>query len=253
MGQAIIDEETLTGIADAIRTRKGTSDLIPTPNMRSEILSISGGGGESHREVASIIADGASYIKTDIYPNPNYTIEMECRLHTIVDDRYDFFFGTRFGDAGRWQARFDTSSSSYPNGLRVQRSPLYNASGSGNWIDTGTYKADWMDFKKFRLEKNKVYIDEDDTLIGNFTASASIAHYPFALYLFSVNDSEEESHAVSGCGHIECKYVKIWDNNDNLVADFVPVVKMDGTVCMYDKVNKRYYYNAGTGTFTYTE
>ena len=42
MGKAIIDEETLTGIADAIRTRKGTSYLIPTPNMKNEILSISG-------------------------------------------------------------------------------------------------------------------------------------------------------------------------------------------------------------------
>lgn len=251
MGKAIIDEETLTGIADAIRTRKGTSDLIPTPNMRSEILSISG-GGESHREVASIVADGNSYIKTDIYPNPNYTIEIECRLHTIVDDRYDFFFGTRFGDVGRWQARFDTSSSSYPNGLRVQRSPLYNASGSSNWIDTGTYKTDWLEFKKFRLEKKHVYID--DTLIGSFAADYnSIAHYPFALYLFSVNDTEDETAAITGCGHIECKYIKIWNNNDILVAEFVPVVKTDGTVCMYNKVNGAYYYNAGTGTFTYTE
>lgn len=44
MGKAIIDEDTLIGIADAIRTKKGTTNLIPTPNMRNEILSISGGG-----------------------------------------------------------------------------------------------------------------------------------------------------------------------------------------------------------------
>lgn len=47
MGKLLIDESTLTDIGNAIRTKKGTSGLIPTPNMKSEILSISGGGGTS--------------------------------------------------------------------------------------------------------------------------------------------------------------------------------------------------------------
>ena len=35
-----------------------------------------------------------------------------------------------------------------------------------------------------------------------------------------------------------------------LVRDFIPVVDKDGVACMYDKVNKEYYYNQGTGNFT---
>ena len=43
-------------------------------------------------------------------------------------------------------------------------------------------------------------------------------------------------------------YVKIYDN-DVLVRDFIPVLDKDGTPCMYDKVEHKLYYNAGTGDF----
>ena len=44
-------------------------------------------------------------------------------------------------------------------------------------------------------------------------------------------------------------YVKIWDSNNTLVRDFIPVLDEDGVPCMYDRVEKKYYYNAGTGQF----
>lgn len=254
MSKVWIEEETLTGIADAIRTKKGTTDLIETLNMKSEILSISGGGEISHMVVGSIIADGASYIKTDIYPSPLYSIEMECRLHTIVDDRYDFLFGTRFDNVGRWQARFDTATAGNPNTFRVQRSKYYSESGSGNWVTSEVTKQEWMDYKVFKLEKANAYIDGE--LIGSFTDDTTYyrAHYPFSLYLFAVNDTDEiNEDPITNCGHIECKYVKIWDANDELILSLIPVVKSDGTVCMYDEVHGEYYYNAGTGEFSYSE
>ncbi len=44
-------------------------------------------------------------------------------------------------------------------------------------------------------------------------------------------------------------YARIYDVNENLVRDFIPVVNLDGTPCMYDKVTKECFYNAGTGDF----
>lgn len=41
---------------------------------------------------------------------------------------------------------------------------------------------------------------------------------------------------------------KIW-NNDTLVRDFVPTLDGNGVPCMYDRVEQKYYYNAGTGDF----
>ena len=43
-------------------------------------------------------------------------------------------------------------------------------------------------------------------------------------------------------------YCKIFDNNDNLVFDGVPVRK-NGIGYMYDKVTKRLFGNNGTGNF----
>ena len=42
--------------------------------------------------------------------------------------------------------------------------------------------------------------------------------------------------------------VKIYRNNI-LEADIIPVVDLDDTICMYDKVSNRLLYNAGTGNF----
>lgn len=40
MALGLIEDTTLTGIADAIRAKTGKSDLIPTSQMSSEIASI---------------------------------------------------------------------------------------------------------------------------------------------------------------------------------------------------------------------
>ena len=42
--------------------------------------------------------------------------------------------------------------------------------------------------------------------------------------------------------------VKIYRNNI-LEADLIPVIDLDDTICMYDKVSNRFLYNAGTGNF----
>ena len=41
---------------------------------------------------------------------------------------------------------------------------------------------------------------------------------------------------------------KFWQD-DILVRDFIPVLDKDGVPCMYDKVEHKFYYNAGTGDF----
>ena len=46
-------------------------------------------------------------------------------------------------------------------------------------------------------------------------------------------------------------FFKAWDSNGNLVRDLVPCLDNNNTPCMYDKVEGKAYYNAGTGSFTY--
>ena len=37
--------------------------------------------------------------------------------------------------------------------------------------------------------------------------------------------------------------------NGTLVRDFIPVIAPDGEACMFDKVSKKLFCNAGSGTF----
>lgn len=45
-------------------------------------------------------------------------------------------------------------------------------------------------------------------------------------------------------------YLKLYDN-DVLVRDFIPVLDGNGVPCLYDKVEREFHYNLGTGTFNY--
>lgn len=201
------------------------------------------GSSSSHVEIPSIVTDGLSYINTYICPNPNYTIEMEFKISQIVENNWDFLFGCKFGNTSGIAARFDTGESGT---LAVKRS--YTYSTAREWGVLNVTRNDFSDYRVFKLAKNEAYID--DALVYTFTGTTEVneQHYAYPLYLFTVNDSN--TTYLNNSGYLDVKYVKLWDEKDNLVLDLIPVVKNDGTVCMYNKVNGGYYYNAGTGKFT---
>ena len=55
-------------------------------------------------------------------------------------------------------------------------------------------------------------------------------------------------------GYIKAKLYscKIYDNG-TLIRDYVPAVDQNNVACLYDKVESKYYYNKGSGAFTYGE
>ena len=65
------------------------------------------------------------------------------------------------------------------------------------------------------------------------------------MYLFGVNSNG----SASFLSPIKLYSCQIYDNG-TLVRDFWPCYDPDGVACLYDKVEKKYYYNAGTGAFT---
>lgn len=66
--------------------------------------------------------------------------------------------------------------------------------------------------------------------------------YPYGgLYLFNLDNK-------SFPGKEKISYFKIYQD-DILIRDFIPVLDLYGTPCMYDLVEHKFYYNAGTGDF----
>ncbi len=60
--------------------------------------------------------------------------------------------------------------------------------------------------------------------------------------------------AVSGGAGImksvyRCYGLRLYDRKDQLIRDMIPVLDMNNIACMYDKITKQCFYNAGTGSF----
>jgi len=53
--------------------------------------------------------------------------------------------------------------------------------------------------------------------------------------------------------HISMKFYscKIYDSQNNLIRDFIPVIDENNVACLFDLVENKLYYNDGTGTFSY--
>ncbi len=80
---------------------------------------------------------------------------------------------------------------------------------------------------------------------GLYSVSTDASTVSNAIFLFAYNAGSY----VSNYGHLKLYSCQICDN-DVLVRDFVPCIKDDGEVGLYDLAGKQFYGNAGTGTFT---
>ncbi len=57
---------------------------------------------------------------------------------------------------------------------------------------------------------------------------------------------DAEPHRFAARGRL---YSFIASRNNKVIMDLIPVLDSNGTPCMYDVVEKKFYYNAGTGQF----
>lgn len=78
------------------------------------------------------------------------------------------------------------------------------------------------------------------------TPASSPAHY--LITLFCENYSGDYIYHTNG----RLYYAKLYDANGSVIRDLVPVKRIsDGAIGMYDIVNKQFYANSGSGTFSY--
>lgn len=174
-----------------------------------------------HTELASLSLDGNCYFDTEIMPNEKINTKAKWNLQS----------GTTY-IAG---ARDDNYKFGYTctDNIYVVRGTVSSAAKTTNY-----WNGDWIINQtgvNFQVGNDTVATDS----IDSFAISS-----PFYLGNMSKNS------APAGAGVVgKIYYAQIY-SGDTLVADMVPVKKSDGTLCLYDKVRKKYIYNAGTGTLT---
>ena len=173
---------------------------------------------------------GTQWIDTGYIPNTNTTVV----LGFVNQSRGNWVFGQRTAAYTTDALGLLTSDGAfvlYTPGLEIR-------------FDSSSIKYN----KKYIVTANKntfiVLSDIGEKLVEKAgTATSLNAKYP--LVLFGLVSGGSYLLANSGT---KIYYFQIYDN-DILVRDFIPVLDKDGTPCMYDKVEKKFYYNAGTGNF----
>ena len=96
----------------------------------------------------------------------------------------------------------------------------------------------------FDKNKNIATVTVNGFTISTMQSNPAIFTCDYTLTLFATNS--DGSPIIDGSERFY--YTKIYDN-DVLVRDMIPVLDRNGTPCMCDKVEGKFYYNAGTGDF----
>lgn len=194
------------------------------------------GPEKGHTEVSFIKATGTQYIDTGFIPNKDTRVVTSVEFK-ISEERQSSnmkcLFGAYYynGSSDRGQYYFSTWSGNYwcdywRNGLGFDESVSH----------TGRFTID--------MNKNKVSI----TGGGERTAGYYDFPMPITMAIFAKNQLYKGVNTITGFSEAKLYYMKIYDNG-TLVRNFIPVIDANGVACLYDRLNHRYYRNAGTGNF----
>lgn len=186
-------------------------------------------------ELEYIESTGTQYINTGVY-NSNGLITESKFLYTSIVNDYDTICGAQ--DA-------TNSASRGANCLIMRRD-------SGRLCAyIGTNPID----NSFPISNNVEYTIKFSSVINNSYATLNGETQSFniggtrgvrPLYLFGLNNNGSFTHFSKA----RIYYLKLFDNNNNLLKDFIPVMRSsDGVICMYDLISMQFYENDGTGTF----
>lgn len=174
-----------------------------------------------HTELASLSLDGNCYFDTEILPDEK----------TNTKARWNLQSGTTYIAGARddnYKIGYTCTDSIYAVRGTVSSAAKNAPFWADNWIIEQTGAS-------YKVGNTTVATDA----IDSFKLSS-----PYYLGNMSKNG------APAGTGVVgKIYYAQIY-SGDTLVADMIPVKKSDGTLCLYDKVRKKYIYNAGTGTVT---
>lgn len=180
---------------------------------------------QTPKELEYIESTGTQYVDTGVIPNQDTRIIADFQ-YTKSDTGYRFI-GCENRTNNNQKFRFGTS-------------------GGTAWLagygSSETVKYEPCDLSRHVLDFNKNIVNLDEITIFEFEEQ-TFTSYGNA-YIFSVN-----SDNIADLTPAILYFCKIYDN-DVLVRDFVPYKDEYGVVCLYDKINDKKYYNAGTGEFT---
>ena len=178
--------------------------------------------------VSYIQSSGAQYINSEVIGKSGIKVEAKVAWTDTVSD--SALIGSRSGNT-----RFNVIHS-YENGLGY---------GYGSWVSVSKSISAGTAYEITSTMKsgNQTVVVDGETV---HTATVGTTYNTgLPMFIFGAN--------YGGTFDFKAKaklyWMKIYEN-DVLIRDLWPCYDPDGVACLYDKVEKKYYYNAGSGAFT---
>lgn len=176
---------------------------------------------EPHTNIGGLNIDGNCYFDTEVLPDQNTNTDI--RLHVKSNSTYI---------CGARDDNYKYGFTKTDNFYAIRGTVSSSAKPCTFWEDTWTIKQTGATTS---FNNNMVELDP----IDSFTLTS-----PYYIGTMS------ENGASAGAGMVGAIiYAKIYSGSE-LIADMIPVQKSDGTLCLYDKIRKKYLYNKGSGAVT---
>ena len=229
MDNKLINTTYLSNIADAIRSKNGSSDLYKVSEMAAAISAIPTGGSSEIELFDYLTLDGKH---CDVAGGivGGYTYELTVNnIRAVNATIHPFLIAYNLVDYTKW--------------LSVLISGLRYYFGNNDGAQVGGESASWSDLQgehafKYNGADGKIYIDN-----GDFGTPQS-----YDNTVSNVNTQMLRlGGTVGGSNYFYGQIMgfKIWNNSNNLVHDYVPAAyKENGVVIsagMFDRVTKSFY------------
>lgn len=174
-----------------------------------------------HTELTSLSLDGNCYFDTEIMPDENTNTKAKWNLQS----------GTTY-IAGARDDNYKFGYTCTDNFYAVRGTVNSSAKPANYW------NGDWI------INQTGVSYQFGDTTVATDAIDSFALTSPYYLGNMSKNGAPAGT-GVTG----KIYYAQIY-SGDTLQADMIPVKKSDGTLCLYDKVRKKYIYKSGNGAVT---
>ena len=202
--------------------------ILPTPPTKRG-YTFNGWMPADVQQIEYLESTGTQWIDTGYYPDKYTGVNTKFENDTVSNDTSAF--GTLKSNGS---CRFQTF---------VWDKKIYFSLNSTSVIVPGALEGDIVELD-WNNGNIKFKINNSDYKTAHFNVSDFVPVKHLCLF----TSCRDDMGIVSGKGTIKLYYFKIYDN-DVLVRDMIPVLDGEGVPCMYDRVEKKFYYNAGTGQF----
>ena len=204
-----------------------------TDSLVIEIGNYYDNDGNKYTKVEYLESTGTQYIDTEIYPKSTTIQDILFSLTEMPLNNTQWRNG--------WGSR--GSQEAFEWGVLYGKFML-NVSSNTEYI----YSDIPFDLNKHSIHLESGKIEFDNTIYGT-TTIGNTAEPNQSIYLFALHAEWMNPQIKDYCKE-RIYSTKIYDN-DTLVRDYVPVIDSSSRPCLFDKVEKKCYYNQGTGEFLY--